>query len=259
MGEVVKQNQQQRQDKLAELIFSRGVANIDELIQLVDVSPMTLYRDLAALESRRVIHRSRGEVSAVATSMSETTVGFRSRQEIDEKAAVGRLAAEHLASRYSIFFDDSTTVLSAIDNLTETAQKTFISNSLTTSRKLASVDHADLITIGGRYRHQLDSFFGPMAMRELETLTPSVTVVGTAAIKNNVLYHPYSEVAAFKNRAVQRAEYAILLATASKFTRTSLYKMAEVSYFDMVIVDWLVPQEIIDQMSTQTRVEVARI
>ena len=255
---MVKQSQQQRQDRLAELIFSRGVVNVDELIEIVDVSPMTLYRDLASLEARRVIHRSRGEVSAVATSMSETTVGFRSRQEVEAKAVIGQVVAERLSSYYSIFLDDSTTALAAIDSLTDTAHKTFITNSLTTCRQLAGHEHADLIMIGGRYRHQLDAFFGPMAMAALDSLTPNVAVVGTAAIKDNVLYHPYSEVAAFKNKLVKRADKAILLATASKFTRTSLYRMADVSDFDTVIVDATVPREHIEDMSEHADVFVAR-
>lgn len=255
---MTKQSQQQRQDHIAELIFARGIARVDDLIELVDVSPMTLYRDLASLEARKVIHRSRGEVSAVATSMSETPVSFRSRQEVEAKEAVAREAARRLAPHYSIFCDDSTTVSTTIPYLEDTGQKTFITNSLSISREISAIDHAALITLGGRYRHQLDAFFGPMTNTALSGLSPNVGIFGTAAIKDNVLYHPYAEVAAFKAASIAKSEVSILLVTTSKFQRTSLYKMASVADFNLVIVDSGVPAPVIESMEQHTTVVVAQ-
>lgn len=250
-------SKQQRQDDLAQLIYSRGVIRTDELIDLFDVSPMTLYRDLATLEAKRLVRRSRGEVSALANSISETPISFRLMQEVSAKAQIARAAAETLADYSTIFLDDSTTALAIVDHLDESVQKTYITNSLAMSRALSQRSGGKLISLGGIYNSQLDAFFGPTATAELTNLRPSAVVVGAASVQNLAVYHPYAEVASFKALAMSQAEFSVLVVTASKFTRTSLHKMADISDFDCVIVDDAVPEDIVAELREETHVIVA--
>lgn len=250
-------SKQQRQDDLAQLIYARGAIRTDELIELFDVSPMTLYRDLATLEAKRLVHRSRGEVSAVAHSISETPMSFRLMQEVSAKEAIARATALALVDYSTIFLDDSSTALGAVDYLDESQQKTYITNSLAMSRALSQRPVGKLISLGGVYNNQLDAFFGPTATSELRNLRPSAVVLGAAAVQNGAVYHPFAEVASFKALALSQAEFSVLVATASKFTRTSLHKMATVSDFDCVIIDDSTPDSVVAQLKEETHVIVA--
>ena len=159
-GATVSVSKQQRQDELARLIYERGSIRTDELIELFDVSPMTLYRDLATLESKRLVRRSRGEVAAVTNSTSETPISFRLVQDVSAKAKIAKAAAEILADYSTIFLDDSTTALAIVDLLPDVQQKTYITNSLAVSRALSQSVQGKLISLGGTYNPQLDAFFG---------------------------------------------------------------------------------------------------
>lgn len=250
-------SKQQRQDDLAQLIYSRGAIRTDELIELFDVSPMTLYRDLATLESKRLVRRSRGEVSALASSLSETPVSFRLLQESEAKDVVARAAAAELSEYSSIFFDDSTTALAIVEYLDDATQRTYITNSLAVARALSKRSLGKLIFLGGIYNPPLDAFFGPTTTAELENLRPAAVVLGAASVQNLAVYHPYAEVASFKALALSQAEYSLLVTTASKFARTSLHKMVDISEFDCVIVDDAVPAETVEGLRAETRVLVA--
>lgn len=250
-------SKQERQDDLARLIYDRGVIRTDELIELFDVSPMTLYRDLATLEAKRLVRRSRGEVSAVTNSRSETPISFRLMQDVAAKAKIAKTAAEVLADYSTIFLDDSTTALTIVDELTDTQQKTFITNSLAMSRALAHKVTGKLISLGGIYNSQLDAFFGPTATKEITNLSPAAVVVGAASVRNLAVYHPYAEVGSFKALAMSRAEFSVLVVAASKFTRTSLHKMADLSDFDLVITDDSIPKDTLATIAQETHVITA--
>lgn len=253
----VAASKQERQDELARLIYERGAIRTDELIELFDVSPMTLYRDLATLESKRLVRRSRGEVSAVINSSSETPISFRLMQDTSAKAKIAKAAAQVLAGYSTIFLDDSTTALAIVDELTDTQQKTYITNSLAMSRSLSHKVKGKLISLGGTYMPQLDAFFGPTATREITNLSPAAVVVGAASVHNLAVYHPYAEVGSFKTLAMSRAEFSVLVVAAPKFARTSLHKVADISDFDCVITDDSVPAETLAQISRETHVITA--
>lgn len=250
-------SKQQRQDDLAHLIYARGAVRTDELIELFDVSPMTLYRDLATLEERRLVRRSRGEVSALATSMSETPMSFRLMQNQTAKAAIARAAVTTLADYSTVFIDDSTSALATVEHLDDVDKKTYITNSLAASRALSQRPVGKLICLGGIYNTQLDAFFGPTATAELANLRPSAVVLGAASVHNLAIYHPYAEVASFKALAMAQAEFSVLVVTAVKFTRRSLHKMANISDFDCVITDSQTRGDVISKLKEETHVIVA--
>ena len=82
------QNKEERQRAITEFVLEHGSVKIDDLQQLVSVSPMTLYRDLHDLEVGRIIDRFRGEVTAVATTLSETSMRYRLEHDLDQKEAL---------------------------------------------------------------------------------------------------------------------------------------------------------------------------
>lgn len=227
----------ERQDRLATLIFARGTMRVDELQEHAGVSPMTLYRDLAELESKHVVQRSRGEVSAAASSLSETPFAFRLDQEVEAKRAIAR-AAEDLAGRGdSVLVDDSTTAYVVLETLLARGALTVVTNCAGAASLVAEHPGTELIMPGGRYVRALQSFYGPSAVASLAGLRADVAVLGAAAIQGGVVHHPYEDVADYKRAAARRARMSVLAVTASKFERTALYEVSPLTDFDLVVTD----------------------
>lgn len=254
---AVKQTQEERQTGIIELIIENGVTRVEELSELFDVSAMTLYRDLAALEARQIITRNKGAISLLAASISETPFEFRQRQEMDAKLAVGRAAAK-IVDRYStVFVDDSTTAYNVIDHIQDPGSKAFITNSLASARKIADSEHKSMTVVGGRLVRQLDAMFGPTTTRTIRELAFETAIFGTASIKDGTIFHPYSEVASFKSELIKRVDVPILVATGSKFDRVALHRIADVADFKYLVVDDSISAATFKDISSLTQVIIA--
>ena len=230
-------SKQDRQDKLATLIFGRGTVRVEELQEEMGVSAMTLYRDLAELEARRVVIRSRGEVSAAASSLSETSFAFRLGQESAAKKALADLASDLIGRGDSVLVDDSTTAHFILEEVIGKGPLTVVTNCLGPARLVMDNPEAELIMVGGRYLRQLQAFYGPSAVAALSGVRADVAILGAAAVQNGILYHPYEDVAAFKRYAASRAAMSVLALTASKFSRSALYEVSSLQDFDVIITD----------------------
>jgi len=230
-------SKQDRHERLAEIIFAKGTVRVEDLQDEVGVSAMTLYRDLAELERRRVIIRTRGEVSAAATSLSETSFSFRITQETAPKTALAKLAAPLINRGDSVLVDDSSTAYFALQEVLGHGRLTVVTNCQGPAQLISSQPQDELIVIGGRFLPSLQACYGQMANRSLSQLRVDIALLGAAAIQEGRVFHPYEDVASFKAEAVAQAAMSVLMVTASKFERTALYEVATLDDFDVVITD----------------------
>lgn len=243
---------------MAALVIRAGTTSVDALADSFDVSPMTLYRDLAALESRHVLTRSRGEVTAIASSLSETPVEFRREQEVEEKNRIGRAVAAQIDFATSIFIDDSTTGAHCLPHLKSTHQKTLMTNSVSIANTIASdLSYKELVVIGGSYDPTLDAMFGPAAESQMSMFAPEVAVFGAAAVDESGVFHPYSDAASFKRKLLPRVSMNILAVTASKLTRTALYRISDLKAFAAIVIDSAAPTAVVQKLNKHTQVIIA--
>ncbi|AZN30004.1 DeoR/GlpR transcriptional regulator [Flaviflexus salsibiostraticola] len=238
----------ERQQLLAEFVLNAGTARVEDILKLVDASPMTIYRDLSELEEDRVIVRSRGEVSAVATSLSETSMKYRLTQEEDEKASLATQFASLITRGTSLLFDDSSTVYSVLKAYTHIGGLTIITNNWSIIALAGSVPDWELITLGGRYDRHLDANYGPAGIEMLKRVRADHAIISAAAVNDGVVYHPYDAVAEYKSLMIAAASQSHLAVTHSKFERTALHRVADTADFDDVVVDSGTSDEIVQSM-----------
>lgn len=233
---------QHRHEQLMEIVFAQGVVRVEELQRDLGVSNMTLYRDLAELESRQVISRNRGEVSALASSLSETSFSYRMANETAAKTRLASLAADLVKRGDSVLVDDSTTAHFVLEELVARGPVTLVTNGLGAIELAQENAELDVIMLGGRYSRALHAHYGPATTAGLGRLQPDVLVMGAAAIQDGIVLHPYAEVAEFKHLALQQSKFKILVVTASKFSRTALYQVAPLTDFDAIVTDLAAPR-----------------
>ena len=63
-----------RQDAIVEDVMSAGTMRIEDLADRFNVSRMTIHRDIETLEAKAVLRRSRGSVTAIASSLFEASI-----------------------------------------------------------------------------------------------------------------------------------------------------------------------------------------
>ncbi len=248
-------SQTERHDLIADTVLSAGSMRIDELTQRFGVSRMTIHRDLESLEARGILRRSRGTVTAVASSLFEASTEYRTRQNIAEKEAIARVAATLVRPGEAVILDDSTTGLRLAQRLTELEPLTVITNFGRAIRGLEGRRGITLITTGGEYFQLCDAYRGAITLNALNSLRADTYFMSTPAITAGVCYHPHQDLVLVKQAMFAAAQRRVLIVDHTKFQRTALHAMVPVQDFDVIIVDSGISETDL-QMLRRTNAEV---
>ena len=232
-----------RQYAIAQAVIGKGKSTIEELVDLTGVSAMTIYRDVAVLEQSSIVQLHNGTVVAVASGLHEADAVFRLEQASDEKRLVAAEAATFVANGSSVMLDDSSSSVWLLRALSELSSLTIVTNSLLVADEVTGNRLAQLIMTGGEYRSWAHALMGPTTVQNIESMHADYCFLSTSGISSMACFHPYQEVAEVKSAMLRSSEVRVLLIDNSKFGRRALFKFAELSDFDHVVVDAKAPEE----------------
>lgn len=239
---------------IVDIVTANGPVRVEELARQLDVSVVTMYRDISKLENLDLVTRSKGEISPARSSQSEMPTPMRSKLNSEEKAEIAAAASGLIAHGQSLIVDDSSTVLPLLDAIADMAPLTVLTNALTVVQKVGTNPGTTVFMMGGRYRRWTDSFHGPSTVDAIKKVRADVCVMSDAAICGTSVCNPYEFVAETKRAMLAVSARKILLADHTKFTRRALHEVVPLSAFDTVVVDSKTPAETVaglrDQVET---------
>ncbi|RRO12778.1 DeoR/GlpR transcriptional regulator [Saccharopolyspora rhizosphaerae] len=242
-GRRPSSKQQDRRRKITELVMAEGTLRIDDLVATIGASAMTVYRDLADLESQGLVHRNRGNVSAASSLLYEAASEYRLQQNQEEKEELARAAAELIEPGQAVVLDDSTTGVHLARLLPERAPLTVVTNHRGVFDELAAAPGISLICIGGDYLPWADAFVGGMALDSLRNLRVDLAIMSVSAVTDGVGCYPQQEMVQIKKAMLAAAQRTVLYVDHTKFQRRALHAVAPVEDFDIVIVDSKTPED----------------
>ena len=85
-----------RRGFIRDQVHQSGSVTVDHLVATLDVSRMTIHRDLDALEHDGVLRKVRGGATAARSSLFESDLPYRMTSAVAAKAAIGMAAAQLL-------------------------------------------------------------------------------------------------------------------------------------------------------------------
>ncbi|GAB3684379.1 DeoR/GlpR family DNA-binding transcription regulator [Saccharopolyspora tripterygii] len=238
--------QQDRRRKITELVMAEGTLRIDDLVATIGASAMTVYRDLADLESQGLVHRNRGNVSAASSLLYEAASEYRLQQNQVEKEELARAAAELIEPGQALVLDDSTTGVHLARLLPERAPLTVVTNHRGVFDELSAAPGISLICIGGDYLPWADAFVGGMALDSLRNLRVDLAIMSVSAVTDGICCYPQQEMVQIKKAMLAAAQRTVLYVDHTKFRRRALHAVAPVEDFDIVIVDSQTPSSQIE-------------
>ncbi|WP_425349575.1 DeoR/GlpR family DNA-binding transcription regulator [Rhizobium multihospitium] len=233
---------------IAEAVMAEGSMRIEDLTERFGISLMTAHRDVDELVSRGLFRKTRGIVSAAATSLIESSDVYRANRQASEKKMIATAAMQFIELGQAIFLDDSTTVLQMATLLPAKVPLTAITNSLTLMNALKDMHDVTLLALGGQYYNWCNAFMGRMTINEINRLRADVTFISMSAIIDDVVFHQSPEIVDIKRAMFESAAKRILLMDHTKFERRALHSFAHLSEFDVVIVDEKTPAAHLERM-----------
>src|SRR5210317_1965939 len=130
----------QRRNSILELIRHKGVVSVHELSVIMGVSLPTIRGDLNCLAKTGAVQRSHGGATLKTTpgTTFEPDHHIASSIAREEKAAIGKMAADRLQDNQSVIFDSSSTVYEAAYQVVEKGLKlTAVTNDIRIGELLA--------------------------------------------------------------------------------------------------------------------------
>ncbi len=250
-------SRQSRQRQILDHVLEAGTASAAELAALTGRSLMTVHRDLDDLAGRGLVRKYHGGVSALPTSVFESSSDFRMQRRTESKAALARQAITFIEPGMSVMLDDSTTVLALARLLDRVGPLTVLTNYRQAVELLIDVTDIRLIVIGGQYSRTHDSFIGPSDQTGLDTYAVDIVFQSTSTMDDRMTYHQEQEVVTMKRVMLRAGARRVLMMDGSKVGQTSLHRYVAVEEFTDVILTDDVDQDLVARIGEHTTVLVA--
>lgn len=246
-----------RQRVILDHVMATGTASAADLVDLTGKSLMTVHRDLDDLVSRGLVRKFHGGVSALPTSVFESSSDFRLQRNTAAKEALARVAASFVEPGNSVMLDDSTTVFALARVISDVSPLTVLTNYRQTLELMKDVPDIKLIMIGGQYSRTHDSFIGPPDQTNIEAYAVDVAFQSTSTMDTRMTYHQEQEIVSMKRAQLRAGRRRILLMDATKVGSTSLHRYVPVADFTDVVLTEDVPGSTVDAIAEVTRVHIA--
>lgn len=234
-----------RQQDIVTLVSARGEITIKELAGILNVSEMTIHRDLDYLQQERYLYKKRGAAVFVENTDRGTGSFYT-----EEKAAVGRAVAAMIKPGQSILFDNSTTAMECARFLDRSINLTFYTTNLETAAILSEFPNSVLYCSGGYYFSDSKGFVGRQAEEFVESLHADVCIIGASGISlERGITTPYPMHTALQRKIIEASKVRLLAVDHSKFDKIAAEKVAELSEMDKIITDSGLRKDIADKFS----------
>lgn len=169
-----------RQKKIIEKLNEAGKASVNDLSRDLDVSPITIRRDLDSLSQEGIIERIHGGALINPEKLNEALFTEKGHQHVIEKEAIGKLAADLLNEGDTVYLNSGSTTLEVLKHLQDKHVRIITNNAA--AIEIPRDPKVELFLVGGEYRDSSRSLVGDMALNTLQHIFSSCTILGTNSI-----------------------------------------------------------------------------
>lgn len=229
---------EERLNKILELVNINGVVDVNELIATLNVSDMTIRRDLAELEKARQLKRIHGGAKSIHYyKKEELSHEKKSIINPEQKKETARKAMQFISEDDTIFLGPGTT----IELLAQLLDFNHL-RIITTSLPVFNILHAknknyQIYLVGGEYRALTGAFFGEMANKILSDIRFGKAFIGANAVKEDRIMTATLEEGTTQEIALRNASERYLLIDSSKLDCEDFYNFFSVSELTALITE----------------------
>jgi DeoR/GlpR family transcriptional regulator of sugar metabolism len=226
-----------REQILASLALT-GEVTFTQLATELDVSEMTIRRDVEQLERIGQLRRVRGGAISTVSRSYETPVLQRREISSAAKEAIGRVAASLVEDGDSLILDGGTTSLALARELRSKRGLTVVTPSLPIAIELAEGVDARIIVTGGQVHRSELSLTGAAAEEAFAAINCDLAFIGVAGVRLSPGLTDFSvDDARVKRAALGSARRKIVLADRTKLGRVTFATIAALTEVDALVTD----------------------
>jgi DeoR/GlpR family transcriptional regulator of sugar metabolism len=249
---------QARRDRIVHLATTTGLASVEELSEILEVTPSTIRRDLARLTTEGRLARTYGGAMALSAH-PEASLRQRTGEAYEEKRAIAQWAARQIEPSETLLLDAGTTVGALAHELRTAKELTIATTGMTALHALSDAEGVHVECLGGTLRPLSEGFVGPLTEAALERMSFDRVFLGADGVTvDRGICEADLRQTRLKELMSRRADHVYVLAHGAKLGRAPFHAWATLAGEWTLVTDETAPAEQIRAFEAHgVRVEVA--
>lgn len=216
----------------------QGTVKVLDLCVELNVSSVTIRKDLKLLEDKQLLFRTHGGATQTNPYTVDRHVSEKEKIQWEEKTGIGEKGASLVEPNDCIIIASGTTVLSLARHIQPRGNLTVITAALNVAVELNRHPEIEVLILGGMLRKSSSSATGVYAERILNDFSCSKLFLGVDGIDLEFGLSTTNVMEAQLNRKmISVAQKTIVLADSSKFGKRGFGRICGLDDVDMIITD----------------------
>lgn len=230
----------QRQARIVDEVRRHGGVRVSDLTSLLDVSDMTVRRDLEELDRRGLLQKVHGGAVLASNSAEEPGFEAKSVRERREKEALAAAAAAMVRPGQALAVSAGTTTRALATALSAVPDITVVTNSVRVAEAFEPTagGSGQTVVLTGGVRTPSDALVGPLADAAIRSLHVDVLFLGVHGMDPAAGFTTPNLAEAETNRAfLGHAQKVIVVADHTKWRTVGLCTFGPLSAADVLVTD----------------------
>lgn len=229
-----------RHTKILEILTKQKRIEVAKLAGLVEVSQVTVRKDLDQLEAQGLVHREHG--FAVISSMDD--INNRLAYHYDIKRSIAKAAAETVQDGETVMIESGSCCALLADELVRNKRDvTIITNSAFIAGYIRKAPGAKIVLLGGDYQTESQVMVGPITRKCAEEYFVDKLFIGTDGFTERTGFTGTDRMRAEAVRDMaKQAVKVIILTEAEKFAQQGVVALMRTEQVGTVYTDDRMPE-----------------
>ena len=235
--------QAERHRFILEELDKAGFVTVSDLAKAMDVTMVTVRKDLKVLEDKGLLYRSHGSATSVSPYVSDRSVQVKKLEQVEEKSKIAEKALAYIEDQEAIIIGSGTTVVALAQAIPRNKPLTVLTAAMNVTLALMDMQDVELVQLGGVVRKSSSSVVGHYAEEMLQSFACSKLFLSVDGISLEHGLTTSNKMEAHLNaQMIQSVQKTIILADSRKFGRKGFGKICELEDIDVIITDSGIPE-----------------
>ncbi|MDR2793097.1 MAG: DeoR/GlpR family DNA-binding transcription regulator [Treponema sp.] len=230
-----------RQSKILEVIATQQRIEVTDLAKRMDVSPVTIRKDLDQLERRGLIHREHG-FAYIENGVSD---GTQLAYNYDLKCRIAKAAAANVEENETVMIGCGSCCAILAEELAHTKKDiTIITNSVFIASYINQAPYGKIILLGGYYQRNSQVLVGPIAHTNSQMFSPNKFFISATGFSEMFGFTEDDYlIAETTHELTKQAQQVVMLFDSDKFSNNGVVKVASLEDINVMYTDDRIPPE----------------
>jgi DeoR/GlpR family transcriptional regulator of sugar metabolism len=239
----------ERRNAIMKYLKENGSITVEELADKLEVSNMTIRRDLKYLEDANLVARTFGGAILKDSLIEEVPYYEKTEIRIEQKKKLAEYAVSLIKEGDAIILDAGTTNMEIAKIIKDMKNLTVITTDLMIAAYLINSKDINIFCTGGEIHKSTGTCIGTNALDFLNKINVDIAFIGASSIDvEKGMTTPTFEKAKIKRQIIDSAETSILVSDSSKFGKKSFVKVSSLKELNMIITDDKIDKDILEEI-----------